>query len=158
MVQHHYRHTFASYRYQTVPWVVTPSSPLSLRFPCSAMVFRPLWHSTIPVYAVVVFAVPWTGFVAVLIVHQTWLGDLWERLGGMPIVFRIGVWVLFLPVTVGLRIWQSTWSPWVRLLGFGGDDCLDRCSHFQLPQPDPLTMKRYADHIVASHAARLDRF
>ena len=78
-----------------------------------------VWMRTgLTVYALVVFAVLWVGLATALIVNQTWLDELW--LGGLPIAARVGVWVLFLPMTVGLWIWQSAWSSWLRLLGFVG--------------------------------------
>jgi hypothetical protein len=35
-------------------------------------------------------------------------------------VAEIIVWVLFLPIMVGLWIWESSWPVLVRLLAFGG--------------------------------------
>ena len=35
---------------------------------------------------------------------------------GLPLIVQICVWVLFLPVMVGLWIWESSWPLIVRLL------------------------------------------
>jgi hypothetical protein len=71
-------------------------------------------------YAVVIFAVLWVGFAVALVVNREWLDLLWNWVRALPVVARIFVWVLFLPGTVGLWIWESSWSALVRLLAFGG--------------------------------------
>jgi hypothetical protein len=71
-------------------------------------------------YAIVIFAVLWVGFAIALVVNREWLDLLWNWVRALPMVARILVWVLFLPGTVGLWIWESSWPALVRLLAFGG--------------------------------------
>ena len=72
------------------------------------------------IYAIVIFAVLWVGFAIALVVNREWLDLLWNGVRALPLVPQIIVWVLFLPGTVGLWIWQSSWPTLVRLLGFAG--------------------------------------
>jgi len=45
---------------------------------------------------------------------------LWNWVRALPSVAEIIVWVLFLPIMVGLWIWESSWPALVRLVGFAG--------------------------------------
>ena len=72
------------------------------------------------IYASLIFAVLWVGYATALVVNPTWLDMLWDWVQVLPIVTKIIVWVLFLPIMVGLWIWESDWTTLVRLLGFGG--------------------------------------
>lgn len=69
-------------------------------------------------YANVTFLVLWVGFAIALIVDQEWLDRWWLWLQDLPPVLEIIVWVLFLPITVTLWIWQSSWSTLGRVVGF----------------------------------------
>ena len=71
-------------------------------------------------YAIVIFAMLWVGFAIALVVHPEWLDMLWNWVRGLPLVVEIIVWVLFLPIMVGLWIWESSWAALVRLLAFAG--------------------------------------
>ena len=72
------------------------------------------------IYANLVFVVLWVGFVIALLVNPVWLDILWDSAQGLPPLPRIVVWVLFLPIMVGLWTWESSWPALVRLLGFAG--------------------------------------
>jgi hypothetical protein len=72
------------------------------------------------IYAVVIFAILWVGFAVALVVNREWLDLLWNWVRALPSVAQIIVWVLFLPITVGLWIWESSWPALVRLLAFAG--------------------------------------
>ena len=82
------------------------------------------WDVTVPrvlgTYANVIFVILWVGFITALVVNREWLDVLWNWAQALPIVARIIVWVLFLPILVGLWIWESTWSVLGRLVGFAG--------------------------------------
>jgi len=82
------------------------------------------WSVAVPramsIYANLIFVVLWVGFVIALAVNQEWLDVLWNWAQALPSLPRIIVWVLFLPVMVGLWIWQSSWPALVRLMGFAG--------------------------------------
>jgi hypothetical protein len=71
-------------------------------------------------YANVIFLVLWVGFITALVVNREWLDVLWNWAQALPMVARIIVWVLFLPILVGLWIWESTWPVLGRLVGFAG--------------------------------------
>ena len=82
------------------------------------------WSVTVPrvlsTYAIVIFAMLWVGFAIALVVNREWLDLLWNWVQALPSVAEIIVWVLFLPVMVGLWIWESSWPVIVRMLGFAG--------------------------------------
>jgi hypothetical protein len=71
-------------------------------------------------YAVVIFVVLWVGFGIALVVNPDWLDTLWNSVRELPLVAEIIVWVLFLPIMVGLWIWESSWPVLLRVLGFAG--------------------------------------
>ena len=82
------------------------------------------WSVTVPrvlsTYAIVIFAMLWVGFAIALVVNRDWLDLLWNWVRALPSVAEIIVWVLFLPIMVGLWIWESSWSAIVSLLAFAG--------------------------------------
>jgi hypothetical protein len=82
------------------------------------------WNDTfakiLTLYANLIFVVLWVGFVIALIVNRLWLDQLWIWVGGLPLVPRIIVWVLILPIMVGLWIWESSWPTLGRIVGFAG--------------------------------------
>jgi hypothetical protein len=63
----------------------------------------------------VVFAVIWVAFGAALIWSQGSLDQAWQAIRGLPLIFQAFVWLLFLPVMVGLWVWETTWPLLVRL-------------------------------------------
>jgi len=67
-----------------------------------------------------IFAILWVGFAVALVVNREWLDLVWNYAQALPIVLRIMVWVVFLPVMVGLWIWQSSWPLYGQLLGLAG--------------------------------------
>ncbi len=71
-------------------------------------------------YAIAIFAVLWVGLVVALVANPEWLNSLWTWVRGLPTVAEIVVWVLLLPIMVGLWIWESSWALILRLLGFAG--------------------------------------
>ncbi|MCJ7570117.1 MAG: hypothetical protein MUO58_21610 [Anaerolineales bacterium] len=82
------------------------------------------WNYIVPramsTYANVIFLVLWVGFAIALVVNQEWLDLLWHWVRALPTLAEIIVWVLFLPIMVGLWIWESSWPTLVRLVGFAG--------------------------------------
>ena len=71
-------------------------------------------------YANLIFLVLWVGFVTALVLNREWLDVLWNWTQALPLIPRIIVWVLFLPILVGLWIWESSWPILGRLVGFTG--------------------------------------
>lgn len=82
------------------------------------------WNVTfsrvLSIYAILIFSMLWVGFALALIVNREWLDLLWNLAQALPLVVDVIVWVLFLPIMVGLWIWQSSWTTLVQLLGFAG--------------------------------------
>jgi hypothetical protein len=82
------------------------------------------WNATfariLGTYAIVIFAILWIGFAVALVVNREWLDLLWNWVRALPLVAEIVVWVLFLPITVGLWIWEASWPAIVQLLGLAG--------------------------------------
>ena len=82
------------------------------------------WDVSVPrvmsTYANMIFLLLWAGFITALVVNREWLDLLWNWVQALPTGPRIVVWVLFLPITVGLWIWESSWSILGRLAGLGG--------------------------------------
>ena len=64
----------------------------------------------------VIFAIIWLAFGAALIWSQGSLDQAWQMIRGLPLVVQIVVWVLFLPVMVGLWIWETTWPLVLRVV------------------------------------------
>ena len=85
---------------------------------------RSFWDVTVPrvmsTFAVVIFVILWVGFALALLVNREWLGVLWNWVQALPTTVEIIVWLVFLPITTVLWIWQSTWSVIVRLLALTG--------------------------------------
>jgi hypothetical protein len=71
-------------------------------------------------YAGLIFAVLWVGFVVALLVNREWPGQIWSWVQSLPPVPRVIVWVLLLPIMVGLWIWESPWPTLGRLAGLAG--------------------------------------
>jgi hypothetical protein len=82
------------------------------------------WDVTVPramtIYANAIFVLLWVGFVIALVVDREWLDVIWDWVQSLPVVPRVIVWVLVLPIMVGLWIWQSSWSDLGRLAGLTG--------------------------------------
>ena len=70
--------------------------------------------------ALVIFGVLWVAFGAAIVLSQGSLDAAWTWLRDQHIVIQGLVWLLFVPVTVGLWIWETSW-PWlVRIVLVGG--------------------------------------
>jgi hypothetical protein len=63
-----------------------------------------------------IFAVIWVAFGAALIWSQGSLDQAWQAVRELPLIAQIVVWVLFLPVMIGLWVWESSWPLIVRLV------------------------------------------
>jgi len=64
----------------------------------------------------VVFAVIWVAFAAGLIWSQGSIDQAWQMIRDLPLIVQIIVWVLFLPVMIGLWVWETSWPLIVRLV------------------------------------------
>jgi hypothetical protein len=64
----------------------------------------------------VIFGVIWIAFAAGLIFSQGSVDQAWQTIRGLPLIVQIGVWVLFLPVMIGLWVWETSWPLILRLV------------------------------------------
>jgi hypothetical protein len=64
----------------------------------------------------VVFAVLWIAFGVALIWSQGSIDAAWQAIRSLPLIVQGIVWLLFLPVMLGLWIWETTWPLVLRLL------------------------------------------
>jgi hypothetical protein len=70
-----------------------------------------------------VFAMLWIGFGVALVWSQGSLDAAWTWTRSLPLLLQGVIWLLFLPVMVGLWIWETTWPMALRLalvLGVAG--------------------------------------
>jgi hypothetical protein len=70
-----------------------------------------------------VFAVIWVAFGIALVRRHETVDEAWTRIRSLPLAVQLLVWLLFLPVMVGLWVWESTWPLVVRatlVLGIAG--------------------------------------
>ncbi|MDQ2673774.1 MAG: hypothetical protein M3Y40_03890 [Chloroflexota bacterium] len=67
-----------------------------------------------------VFAIAWIAFGAALVASQGSLDGAWQFIRGLPLLLQGLVWLLFLPVMVGLWIWEGAWPIVVKLILIAG--------------------------------------
>jgi hypothetical protein len=72
------------------------------------------------IYAIAIFVVLWIGFAVALFANRAWLDLLWDWMRALPMVMEVIVWIMFLPITVLLWIWESSWPSPLRVLGYAG--------------------------------------
>ena len=70
--------------------------------------------------AFVIFGLLWVAFAVGLIWSQGSVDAGWEWLRGLPWIAQGVVWLLFLPVTAGLWIWETSWPLVLRLVLVAG--------------------------------------
>lgn len=63
--------------------------------------------------AFAMFVVVWVGFAVAVQGDRAALDTTWEWLRGLPAPIAVVVWLVFLPIAVGLWIWESSWTPLV---------------------------------------------
>jgi hypothetical protein len=63
----------------------------------------------------VIFTLIWIAIAAGLVLSQGSVDQAWQAIRGLPLIVQAIVWLLFLPVMIGLWIWESTWPLIVRL-------------------------------------------
>ena len=67
-----------------------------------------------------IFAIMWVAFAAGLIFSQGSVDQAWQTIRELPLIAQVVVWVLFLPVMVGLWVWETSWPLIVRLVLVAG--------------------------------------
>jgi hypothetical protein len=71
----------------------------------------------------IIFAVIWVAFGAGLLLSQGSIDQAWQAIRDLPLIVQVFVWLLFLPVMIGLWVWETTWPLILRLvlvLGIAG--------------------------------------
>jgi ABC-type amino acid transport system permease subunit len=63
-----------------------------------------------------IFAVLWIAFAAGLIFSQGSVDQAWAAVRDLPLIVQLVIWLLFLPVMVGLWVWETTWPLLIRLV------------------------------------------
>jgi hypothetical protein len=62
------------------------------------------------------FAILWIAFLAALALSRGTLDDLWHQTRRLPLLVQGAVWLLLLPLMIGLWIWERTWWLAIRLV------------------------------------------
>ena len=63
-----------------------------------------------------VFALLWVAFAIAAIASPASLDQAWDAIGGWPLIVQAVAWLLFLPVMVGLWVWETSWPLVLRLV------------------------------------------
>ena len=58
----------------------------------------------------------WLAFAVFAVTFEDTLADIWDWVGGLPLVLEMLVWLLTLPWMLALAVWESDWSDPARLL------------------------------------------
>lgn len=70
--------------------------------------------------AFAILALLWLGFAVAAALNPSALDRAWRALRGLPLIVQALIWLLILPVALGLWIWETSWPAWLRLLLVGG--------------------------------------
>ena len=62
------------------------------------------------------FAILWLAFGVALIQSHGSLDAAWQWVRSLPLLVQTAVWLLFLPVMVGLWVWETTWPLVLRVI------------------------------------------
>lgn len=63
-----------------------------------------------------IFAIIWIAFAGALVFSQGSVDQAWQAIRELPVMAQLVLWVLFLPVMIGLWIWETSWPFIVRLV------------------------------------------
>ena len=63
----------------------------------------------------VLFTGLWIAFFVTPLFREGFLDETWSSLAALPVIGQLVVWLLFLPLMIGLWIWQATWPVVVRV-------------------------------------------
>jgi hypothetical protein len=72
------------------------------------------------IFVFTLFTMLWLAFAAVFLFRRDMLKQTWQSIRRLPLLAQLLLWLLFLPVMLGLWIWQTSWSLWLRLLLIAG--------------------------------------
>lgn len=74
----------------------------------------------INIFAFAVLSLLWLGFGAALLFNRDLLNTVWQSFRSWPLIIQAVVALLTLPVVLGLWIWETSWTLWLRLLLVSG--------------------------------------
>jgi hypothetical protein len=69
--------------------------------------------------ALVIFAGLWAAFAFALVRDRARLDEAWQRVRRLPLLVQAIIWLLFMPVLVGLVVWRTRWPLAGRLITIG---------------------------------------
>ena len=72
------------------------------------------------IFVFTLFTLLWLAFGAALLFRREMPANIWRSIRGLPLLVQFLIWLLFLPVVLGLWIWQSSWPLWLRLVLVAG--------------------------------------
>ena len=91
-------------------WLVK-TSPANNRWQLPRWAAVAIWSS---------FVAMWTLVGVLLVVSPDTVERLSSWVADQPEGFELAVWVLLLPVMIGIFVWSTSWALWVRLLVLAG--------------------------------------
>jgi hypothetical protein len=72
------------------------------------------------IFVFTVFTLLWFAFIATLVFKRETLLSIWGSIRELPLLVQLILWLLFLPVMLGLWIWQTRWPLWLRVVLVAG--------------------------------------
>jgi hypothetical protein len=66
--------------------------------------------------AFAMFVIVWVGFAIALSGNAGFVDSGWQWLRDLPAPVQVVVWIVILPIAVGMWAWESTWPVLVRYL------------------------------------------
>jgi hypothetical protein len=57
----------------------------------------------------------WLAFAVLAVTSEGALDRIWDRVGDLPLVLEVIVWLLTLPWLLALAVWESAWSDTARV-------------------------------------------
>ncbi len=72
-------------------------------------------NTIVNMFAFAVLALLWIGFAVALFTNRLLLDGTWQWFRRLPLLLQALLFLLFLPVVIGLWVWEARWPVWVRL-------------------------------------------
>jgi hypothetical protein len=60
------------------------------------------------IFVFILFTLLWLAFAAALVFRREILKNTWQRIRSLHLLVQLILWLLFLPVMLGLWIWQTS--------------------------------------------------
>jgi hypothetical protein len=72
------------------------------------------------IFVFALFTLLWLAFAAALLLQRERLATTWQSIRRLPLLIQLTLWLLFLPLMLGLWIWNTSWPGWLRLVLVAG--------------------------------------